>query len=78
MVRFATAPALVEYASDTHLRKQPSAARKPHLPAVFQIHVYNAKKFPNRLFPAVVKIDSGWNCTPQIGKVLCRSPMISS
>ena len=35
------------------------------------------RKFPSNSFPATVRIDSGWNCTPQTGNVLCRSPMIS-
>ena len=35
------------------------------------------RKFPNNSFPATVRIDSGWNCTPQTGNVLCRRPMIS-
>ena len=40
--------------------------------------IYKAKKLANRLFPADVNMDSGWNCTPHTGKVLCRIPIISS
>ena len=29
--------------------------------------LYPFRKFFNSFFPSTVKIDSGWNCTPQIG-----------
>ena len=28
---------------------------------------YPFRKLANSFFPSLVKIDSGWNCTPQIG-----------
>lgn len=36
------------------------------------------RKFANSSWPWSVRIDSGWNCTPSMFSVLCRSPMISS
>ncbi len=38
------------------------------------------RKFASSAFPAVVMIDSGWNCTPSSGapRALRRTPMISS
>ena len=29
--------------------------------------LYPSRKFFNSFFPSLVKIDSGWNCTPHIG-----------
>src|ERR1043166_6550573 len=41
-------------------------------------HQCISRKFRSRSWPCWVRIDSGWNCTPSIGNVLCRRPMISS
>ncbi len=35
------------------------------------------RKFFKIWRPFSVRMLSGWNCTPQMGKVLCRTPMIS-
>ena len=31
------------------------------------------KEVPQKRFAYCVPIDSGWNCTPQIGRLMCRS-----
>src|SRR4029079_3215108 len=36
-----------------------------------------AMKFASRSLPALVRNDSGWNCTPSTGSVLWRTAMIS-
>ena len=36
-----------------------------------------SRKFCSSFLPSPVRIDSGWNCTPWIGKSRCLSPMIS-
>jgi len=35
------------------------------------------RKFFKIVRPFSVRMLSGWNCTPQMGSVLCRTPMIS-
>ena len=35
------------------------------------------RKFSSSAWPCSDRIDSGWNCTPSIGSVLWRTPMIS-
>src|SRR5690606_32933285 len=41
-------------------------------------HYCCSRKFFRSRCPCSVRIDSGWNCTPSMGKVLWRTPMISS
>lgn len=36
-----------------------------------------SRKFPNRCLPSVVRMDSGWNCTPSTSISRWRRPMIS-
>lgn len=38
---------------------------------------YILRKFPSRRLPSVVRMDSGWNWTPWMGRSLCWRPMIS-
>ena len=37
----------------------------------------SSRKLRNRRLPSTVRIDSGWNCTPHTGSVVCASAMIS-
>jgi len=47
-----------------------STPQSPPRPYIF-------KKLASRSLPSLLKIDSGWNCTPWTGKSRCRNPMIS-
>ena len=43
----------------------------------FLYHNVTSRKFSAIFLPSVVSIDSGWNCTPKIGKSLCSTAIIS-
>ncbi len=61
--------------SDSPARTRRNDSRNPSAasPATGQ----TSRKLPRIFMPSVVRIDSGWNCTPKSGRVRWRSPMIS-
>src|SRR5262249_56967779 len=47
------------------------------LPGTLACWRHNVRKFSISFMPDVVRMDSGWNCTPQVSCPLCFNPISS-
>ena len=69
--------AWTEWTKWTERTKHGSMKNWTASPAILRDYLVRVRKLESIFFPSSVKIDSGWNWTPQMGCVLWRMPMIS-